>query len=117
MCIEDVKIGRATRAALIATVISNATVTEILPEDRNRYAIVIGAPSAGTAFISDKSDVTVLTGIPIATGQAPLVLDIKTHGEIVRCKLFALASAGTPSMSVLYSSFHLADFERQKGGK
>lgn len=116
MCIEDVKIGRATRASLLPSVLSAAAVTEILPEDRDRYAIVIGAPSAGTAFISDRNDVTVLTGIPIVVGQAPLVLDIKTHGEMVRCKLFAIASAGTPSMSVLSSSFHLLDFINQKRG-
>ena len=116
MCIEDVRIGRASRAALISTVLSNVTVQEILPEDKDRYAIVIGAPTSGTAFISDKADVTVLTGIPIATGQAPLVLDIKTHGEMARCKLFALASAGTPSISVLQSSFHLREWEKNHGG-
>ena len=110
MCIEDVRIGRATRGAVITSVLSNVAVVEILPEDSSRFAIVIGAPTAGTAFVSDKNDVTVLSGIPIAVGQSPLVLTLKEHGELVTQKLFALASAGTPSITCLYSSFHLKDF-------
>jgi len=111
MCVEDIKLGKASRAYQVSTVFG-ATAIEIAPEDKHRIALVVGAPTSGTMFIGHDPNVTVLTGVPVPTNFPPIVFNVKDHGEIVTGKLFAIISAGTPSVTVLCASLHLPTFER-----
>lgn len=113
MCIEDIRIGRYSRAYNISTVMG-AVAIEIVPEDKNRLCLILGAPTSGTLFWSHDPAVTVLTGIPLPTGFPPIVLNVKDHGEIVTGKVFGIISAGTPNVSVMCSSFHMGQFLREQ---
>jgi hypothetical protein len=117
MCLEDVMIGRASRAYSIATVLSAAVAVEIVPADKFRLTLIIGSPTSGTMFWSHDPNVGVLTGIPLPTAFPPIVLNVKDHGEIVTGAMFGIASAGTPSVTALMASFNPKEFANREGAR
>ena len=115
MCMEDILIGRFSRAYTVSTVLSNTVGVQIVPVDNDRLSIVLGSPTAGTMFWSTDPGVGVLTGIPLPSGLGPVTLNVKDHGELVTGALFGIASAGTPSVTAAMASFHSREFIRQQG--
>jgi hypothetical protein len=113
MCLEDIRIGRFSRAYYLSTLMAAGVIAEIAPEDKNRIAIIIGSPTTGTLFFGHDPNITVLTGIPLPTAFPPILLSIKDYGEIVTGKIFGIVAAGTPTVSIWCSSFHIGEWMKQ----
>ncbi len=94
MCLQDVLIGRATKAAF-ATVSITTSAKQIVSQSPNRYALLICAPTSGILTIAPDPAVVNGVGISIASALGYVYMDIKTHGDLVKHAWFGIMSAGT----------------------
>jgi hypothetical protein len=94
MCLQDVLIGRATKAGFSTVSITTAA-KQIVSQSPNRFGLLVCAPVSGILTIAPDPAVTSGVGIQIAAGQGFYYLDIKTHGDLVKHTWFGIMSAGT----------------------
>ena len=94
MCCEDVAIDNAKFAEgeSVALVAGNQ---ELLSPSPTRIAIVFGQPTSGTVRVAVGSDQGSVAGLTLSANVDPIMLDIRTHGNIVRKGWNAWASVGT----------------------
>lgn len=102
MCMEDVRLGRETlgRSQTISVL---TTKVVLVAENRDRYAVIISAPTTNPLFVSWENDLGVTTGIRLAAGTSPLILTIQQHGRLVQGPIYASAPAGAESIHVAES--------------
>src|ERR1700694_3198776 len=96
---EGVKSGRERTGACVAVVIGN-TPTNLIGEDDKRVFLRISAPSAGRITISDNPAVILDGGINLAAGAFPIELSVERDGNLVRKRLFAIASAAATQIGL-----------------
>jgi hypothetical protein len=101
---EDIKIGRRGRHSNGNAVVGNAASVLLVPQDPDRTALIISAPSAGYITVSTDPTAVLDKGINLYALQYPLELSLEQHGAIVRQAFSAIASAGTPTIGYLASS-------------
>jgi hypothetical protein len=94
MCLEDVRIARATTSNRLNTSVTTS-IKAIVSHAPNRYAIIFMPPSSGTISINCDSGVAVGEGISIPAGGAPVILKLGDVGDLVRRGFWAIMSAGT----------------------
>ena len=90
MCIEDVRMGRETGVATRSVNIGT-TPTMFVGDSLQRTALLISAPSATRITLSEDPNVTDLNGIVLYANTNPLILDIKSVGNIVTRRLYAVS--------------------------
>lgn len=95
MCMEDVRLGRATVTRVKAVTIAAGSTETILPQEADRVSVLLAPVAAGTGFIRfGANDVNSLTGIPIAGMQWPLILNLQFNGDLCRQELIGQAVGG-----------------------
>lgn len=100
MCWEDVKIGRDT-STKVTSFSTGAADAKILDANPFRYALILGAPSAGTVFYSTEVIGAGGQGLTLNTGATPLALNVKDHGDLVRHEWHARGDAGARVHTVI----------------
>jgi len=92
MCIEDIRLGRKTFAGNY--VVRSGTGDNFAAgNDRNRVALIFGAPDAGSVTLAVDGTPTADEGIVIANGDAPFKLNIRDDGALVTSR-WRVAFAG-----------------------
>lgn len=99
MCMEGIRIGRRTKINQY-TWSTGVGQAQIVPPNPRRVALMIGSPVSSVAFIAPALPVTTTTGIPINTGQNPIILNIEDHGELVTTAWFGTSAAGRDGLIV-----------------
>jgi hypothetical protein len=96
---EDIRIGR--RAASAADLVTIGTVSvEVAPASPDRIYLVLGPPDSGVLTYSVKSPVVTAQGLNVASGQAPIELDIRVHGQLVTKAWFGIHSAAVKTIFI-----------------
>jgi hypothetical protein len=91
MCMEDVKIGRATNSGDGFASIPAATAGLIVGPSLHRYCLIISPPIAGHVTIGFSPNQLVDgSGVVLASGADPLILTIQEHGDIIRRAFYAI---------------------------
>lgn len=93
MCMEDVKLGRDTPVVEQVDTVPN-TSSVFVDDDRDRTLLVFFPPPSGTLTLSIKTPAVANEGIILTAGNLPVVLDIKTHGQMVIKRWYAIHSVG-----------------------
>lgn len=103
MCLQDIKIGMNSNCVTVA-IAATATAQLALAENVNRTALVLCPPSAGTTVFSfGQLPGTSLTGVRIAAGSSPVLLDIQHHGALLRVPVFVTMVAGVADVTLIES--------------
>ena len=76
------------------------TSTDLLDADDTRTALVISCPIANRITISLQQIAVDAEGIMLFAGGSPLSLNEEEHGDIVKRKITAIASAGTREIGI-----------------
>lgn len=98
MCMEDIRVMREAVARTVAVNVA-ATKSEIVPRNAKRVALVLPAGASQAVFWSMEVGEGDSVGIPLAAGQAPIVLDVQHHGALVFGPWSASAPGGAQTLS------------------
>lgn len=93
MCIEDVRMGRASTSEAAVVSIGAGGVAQVAPADPYRFALVLSPPSSGSLTYSINRSPGDGEGITFHQGSSPLILTIQDAGDMVRRPWFAYATA------------------------
>jgi hypothetical protein len=97
---QDWKIGKRAIGVESNPSINNAAFSVLVLPSQKRIALVISPPESGFITISMKNVPVAGDGIRLASGHAPLLLNMKDHGNIVQQPLQAIHSAATQTITV-----------------
>lgn len=93
MCIEDVRLGRAVAVSELHPRVG-ATSSLIVQSAPNRVVLIFYPPVSGTVTYSLLPGVTAGRGLLLTTTSAPMVFDIKKHGNLTTQAWYAIHSVG-----------------------
>ena len=93
MCWEDIAIGRMMKGGFRSLQLTTASLSMLSPSP-TRSLIVLNPPSQGRVTYSIAPRAVDLLGIVLTSGDAPVVLDIKKHGDLVTRGWQAIGVAG-----------------------
>jgi hypothetical protein len=111
--------GYATNVGENIVPLNAVNAVALVGGDNKRTLLIISAPSSGTAFLSTSTAAAINSGMAIAAGDRPIVMIIQTHGQLVQKGWSAIASAGTPNMTVYEGFLDTAEMRKvlqQLGG-
>lgn len=116
MCLEDVRIGKATTADQNQETVGT-TSTNAIPQNVDRFALVLCPPNTGTITFSVQDPAVANEGIVIAAGGAPVVLSLPKHGALVTKGWFAIGSGAGVKAIWIQSVFYERGFidDNKKG--
>jgi hypothetical protein len=100
---EDIRIARETKSTQDERTV-NTTSGLLVPQDRNRYSLVISAPATNTVTLSFRNPATLLAGIQLKSTDSPLTLTLEKHGEIVTRAIYGIVAAGSEPLGIWTSS-------------
>jgi hypothetical protein len=105
MCIEDKRLGRELAPGVTSFTLSAAAVTQVLPADPNRVAIVFSTNSANAAFVGPEGiTLSTLRGFLLSTATPQMLVRVEEWGRLVTGPWFAFAQGGTPILSIMSCS-------------
>ncbi len=99
MCIEDIRLGRKTRAAQTRVTLGVVSVLTV-GNAFDRVSLIFSNPSAASVTFSINNPAVDGEGITIATADPPVKLNIRDDGRLVTSQWFAVAAVGTPTVDV-----------------
>lgn len=99
MCMEDVRLGRAT-GPRISTVNVATTKTPLVPYAPDRVTLIISAPTTGPMLLSGNQGEAATAGLRLPAGGDPLVLDIQHHGALVTMAWYAAIPGGAEDIGL-----------------
>lgn len=88
MCIEDVRLGRETGPTETTVAVATTKVL-LVPYVRERFSLVISAPTTNELWLSLAATAAAGVGLRLYPGSLPLVLNVKDHGAFVRGPIYA----------------------------
>lgn len=94
MCMEDVRIGRATQAAESQQAVGVAS-AQIVAASPNCFSLIFSPPVVGNITLSTVTPVVLNAGYNLSAGGPPLILTLEQHGAMVTKAWFAIGSAAT----------------------
>ena len=100
MCMEDVRLGRATKVTPSIKALTAASQL-IIDAAELRRTLTLFPPPSGTTTFFFRGPVVDDFGIILNAGEPPLHFSVDTHGDIVTRAWFAIHSAGAVSMAIL----------------
>lgn len=102
MCMEDYKLGRETQSGSV--IVPLAGVSKIvIGESETRTCLVLGNPLANNVTYSLQNPAVSGSGLVVNVNTGPVILDLQTHGDLVKRPWFAINDAGTPSVEIMFS--------------
>ena len=110
MCLEDVKIGKASQGKMIPFTITAAG-AQVLPQDNNRRGIILGPPDAGTVTYFQGQQGTAGLGFNLTSQSGVIELDADLWGSVVRDPWFAIANPGPSNIAVAFVHFQREDMQ------
>lgn len=99
MCMEDIRIGRATDGEYRTRAIA-ATATQILMRNKWRTRAVIFGPRSGSVSIAPNSSLIVGEGIVMTAGDEPKILRVEEYGNLLCLDWWAISTVGTTSVDL-----------------
>lgn len=99
MCMEDINIGRETRATMHTFTVGAAD-QKLLDYNPYRVGLILSAPPSGSVTYSWAAITNQGLGWHMVNGTQPLKLNIRDDGEAVKQELHSLADAATRRISV-----------------
>lgn len=105
MCMEDVLLGHQMRSNQVAHT-AGVTASLALDSDKNRTVIIFNPPITGQITYALKQSPALGEGINLAAGCDPLVLDIKTHGDLVTKKWYSIADLAGRKADILVACLY-----------
>lgn len=85
MCMEDVRIARATATSAKQVTVPASTWTLLVPANPDRYSISVSLIGAtGWIFQCGSNGTPDLPGLLAPTGSTPMLFDLQQHGDMVR---------------------------------
>jgi hypothetical protein len=92
MCMEDILIGRKSRAISNYGTIRVGVATQFVPRNANRIALMLGSALTSGIYYSLDSSVNVTGhGFFVPVQSSPLIFNISQHGDLARCAWFGIA--------------------------
>lgn len=113
MCLQDVKIGEKALPG-VSTVAIGASATQIFARSQDRYSFVIGPPANGTLTVWPDSGMSAGVGIILTSASAPLMMNLKDNGYVVRLAWFGIHSVGGVSIGRIETQFNVDSFEKSE---
>jgi len=100
MCMEDIRIARATRTNIKVFTLA-AGQNLILPYNPNRYALIVGNTSTGTVDITPDTAAAGGRAFRASTSSAPFIFRLVLEGDMVRYPWTAAPSAAGVVVTVI----------------
>ena len=94
MCMEDVRLGRKEMPQEHFITVTTSS-QQLLPPAPDRAALMISSALAGNLTLSINQGVVSGSGINRGAGTAPLILNVKDHGQLVTSGWWGIMDAGT----------------------
>lgn len=110
MCIEDVKIGKASQGKMLPFVGSGASQL-VLPQDNNRRGVILGAPDVGMVTYCQGGPAVLGQGYNLAPNSNALNLDGDLWGSCVRDPWYAIVDTAGRQFAVGYVHFNREDMQ------
>ena len=107
MCMEDVRIGRATDSEMVAASVGTA-MTKVLNKNPRRFGLIISSSKTQDVYLANTQLGTATNGILILAASSPLKLTIKHDGDIVRGDIWLAAPGGAVTVGVIETVFYEA---------
>lgn len=106
MCLEDYAIGFSTFSGEVVKSVDVASGI-LVAANPNRSFLIITHPIGNPVFVSTINPATIASGLHLGTGDQPLLIDVKTYGNLCTKAWYAIASGGAAALSVFEGEFDL----------
>lgn len=99
MCIEDVRLGRASLFSETDVAVGVVSVQAIAAAP-TRFSLLLGPPLVGTVTYSTGNPAVSGVGLNLSAGQPPIRLNVKDDGMCVAMAWFAICSGAGQTVFV-----------------
>lgn len=108
MCMEDVQIGRETQGGQVTVPLTVVSVP-LIGESKTRTCLLLPNVLTGNVTYSTNNPAVSGSGFVLNANTGPVLLDLVSHGDLVRRQWFAVMDAGAATVVAFFS-----DLAREK---
>ena len=104
MCMEDVRIGRATDSRMVTCSVGTG-LTKVLSKNPRRFAVRISASTTQAMYWSNDGNIVATSGILIPAGGSGENITIKHDGDSARGDIWLAAPGGAVTVGAVETVF------------
>jgi len=104
MCMEDVRLGRASYREQKTIVVTDASAVLLSPSD-SRVGVVIDNGGTENVTLSLNNPAVIEEGIVLEPSDPPMTLAVQYHGQIVTGGLYAVCAATKTSKIQIWATY------------